>query len=132
MKNVWMVGAVSLLLAGNAYASCKQSDAKGNWTTYQAAVRTPAPAEPHAGECQLSVDKSGNMLDGSFCSFFPLAPFAIPTNGKITVAKDCSATVNLTLGEFQGTVQISKNKQMYAGRWTNKEGIYGTTTGVKK
>lgn len=129
MKKIWIVGVVSVLAAGNTFASCKQSDAKGNWTTYQAAVRAP---EPHAGECKLSVDKSGNVLDGSFCSFFPLAPVAIPTNGKITVAKDCSATVNLTLGEFAGTVQISKNKQIYAGRWTNKEGIYGTTTGVKQ
>lgn len=137
MKNRWLVGAVSLLLADNSYAACKQADAKGVWITYQAAVRAPAPAEPHVGQCQLIVDKAGNITEGggeggSFCSFFPLATFAIPTGGAFKVNKDCSATIDLTLGEFSGTVQLARNKQMYAGRWVNKENIYGTTTGVKQ
>jgi len=137
MKKVWMIGAVSLLLAGHSYAACKQADAKGTWITYQAAVRAPAPAEPHVGQCQLIVDKAGNITEGggvggSFCSFYPLAPFAIPTGGTFKVNKDCSAAIELTLGEFKGTMQLTKNKQMYAGRWVNKENLYGTTTGVKQ
>lgn len=132
MKKSLSAAALALALVGNIHASCKQSDAKGAWITYQAAVRAN---EPHVGQCQLIVDKAGNITEGaggSFCSFFPPAPFAIPTGGKIVVNNDCSAVLNLTLGEVVGNLQITKDKQMYAGRWVNKEGIYGTTTGVKR
>ena len=105
MNKVWIVGAVSLLLAGNTYASCKQSDAKGTWVTYQSAF---IAAGPHVGQCKLVVDKAGNVLEdqGSACEFVTFQTPAFPTGGTIKVNKDCSAEIKLDLGKFNAQVQI--------------------------
>ena len=134
MNKVWIVGAVSLLLAGNTYASCKQSDAKGTWVTYQSAFIATGP---HVGQCKLVVDKTGAIYedDRSFCEFVTFNTGPIPTGGTFLVKKDCSAEIKLDLGQFNGQVQIAKGKDIYAGRFsaTSQEGaVSGTTTGVKQ
>jgi len=124
-----------VLLAGigTANATCKQVDAKGTWITYQAAFVTLL-GEQHVGQCKLVVDKTGNVLDpGSVCEFVTFETGPIPTSGNITVNKDCSADINLTLGNLIGQVQIAKNKQTFTGRFSAQGGeVSGTTNGVKQ
>jgi hypothetical protein len=119
-----------LFTASYAHAACKQADLKGTWITSQAAVLAE---EPHAGQCTLEVDKTGNVLEGSYCSFYPVHESPLPTTGVIEVAKDCSALIKLSLGDWEGSVQVSKNKQVWAGRFKAQgDTVYGTTTAIKQ
>ena len=121
------------LLAGTeiANASCKQIDAKGTWITYQAAFVTN-PGDQHVGQCKLVVDKTGHVGEGSYCEFINLSP-QLPTEGQITVNKDCSASIEGNLGEMHGQVQIAKNKQTYSGRFSAQGGdVSGITNAVKQ
>ena len=119
-----------LFTASYAHAACNQPDLKGTWITTQAAVRAE---EPHSGQCKLVVDKTGNILEGSYCSFYPMAPIELATTGLIKVAKDCSALIKLSLGDWEGSVQVSKNKQVWAGRFKAQgDTVYGTTTAIKQ
>ena len=118
-----------LFTASYAHAACKTAELKGTWITTQAAVKAD---EPHSGQCKLMVDKSGNVLEGSNCSFYP-GPTALPTTGLIQVDKDCSALIKLSLGDWEGSVQVSKNKQVWAGRFKAQGAtVYGTTTAIKQ
>jgi hypothetical protein len=122
------------LLGGTeiANAACVQADAKGTWTTYQAAFITP-PGEQHVGQCNLVVDKAGNVISGSYCEFITFNTPQFPTEGKFSVNKDCSASINLSVGNLVGQIKIAKNKQTYTGRFAAQGGkVSGTTNGVKQ
>ena len=134
MKSTVTAVALILLCMGQAQAACKQSDARGTWITYQSAF---IASGPHVGQCKLVVDRAGNILEdqGSACEFVTFQTPKFPTSGTIKVNRDCSADINLTLGQFKGQVQIAKGKDLYAGRFsaTSQEGaVSGTTTGVKQ
>lgn len=125
------VAALALAFVGNVDAACKQQDAKGTWITYQAAFLAEGP---HVGQCKLIVDKAGNVTDqGSYCEFITFNTPQLPTDGTFKVNKDCSAEISLSVGNLSGQVQLTKNKQMYAGRFSAQGGtVSGTTTGVKQ
>ena len=115
-----------------ANAACVQADAKGIWTTYQAAFITP-PGEQHVGQCNLVVDKAGNVILGSYCEFVTFNTPQFPTDGKISVNKDCSASINLSVGNLVGQIKLAKNKQTFSGRFSAQGGqVSGTTNGVKQ
>lgn len=134
MKLRTIIFSATVLLSGIeiSNAACIQADAKGTWTTYQAAFITP-PGEQHVGQCNLVVDKKGNVIQGSYCEFVTFNTPQIPTDGKISVNKDCSATINLGLGNLVGQIKLEKNKQAYSGRFSAQGGqVSGTTNGVKQ
>lgn len=135
MKIETLLPLTLILLAGigTANATCKQVDAKGTWITYQAAFIT-APDGQHVGQCNLVVDKNGSVnQSGSWCEFVTFNTPKIPTDGKITVNKDCSADIALGLGNLVGQVQLAKNKQTFSGRFSAQGGaVSGTTSGVKQ
>ncbi len=132
MKKTVSAIALALLFTGQAHAACKQKDAKGTWITYQAAFLA---AGPHVGQCKLVVDKDGNVseADGSYCEFVTFNTPQFPTDGTFKVNKDCSVDINLSVGSLIGQVQMTKDKQLYAGRFSAQGGtVSGTTTGVKQ
>jgi hypothetical protein len=133
MKHLLSITLVLIFGTELAHATCKQVDAKGTWITYQAAFVTLL-GEQHVGQCKLVVDKAGIVLDpGSVCEFVTFETGPIPTSGSITVNKDCSADINLTLGNLSGQVQLAKNKQTFTGRFSAQGGeVSGTTNGVKQ
>lgn len=131
IKTLLPLTLVLLAGVGTANATCKQADVKGTWITYQSAFITP-PGEEHVGQCNLIVNKAGNVIEGSYCQFINRSP-ELPTQGFITINKDCSASINLTLGNLDGQVQFSKNKQTFSGRFSAQGGaVSGTTNGVKQ
>lgn len=133
MNKLLPITLAMLVGTGFAHANCKQVDAKGTWVTYQAAFIT-APNGQHVGQCNLVVDKSGYVDQGSsYCEFVTFNTPQIPTDGKITVNKDCSADIALGLGNLVGQVQLAKNKQTFSGRFSAQGGaVSGTTSGVKR
>ena len=134
MKLRTIIFSTAALFAGTEItnAACVQSDAKGIWTTYQAAFITP-PGEQHVGQCNLVVDKKGVVGQGSYCEFVTFNTPQIPTDGKINVNKDCSATINLGLGNLVAQIKLEKNKQTYSGRFSAQGGqVSGTTNGIKQ
>ena len=133
MKRLLASTLIFLSGSGFAHASCNQADAKGTWITYQAAFIT-APDGEHVGQCKLVVDKKGYVdQSSSFCEFVTFNTPQIPTDGKITINKDCSANISLGLGNLVGQVQFAKNKQTFSGRFSAQGGaVSGTTNGVKQ
>jgi hypothetical protein len=133
MKHLLSITLVLIFGTELAHATCKQVDAKGTWMTYQAAFITP-PGGQHVGQCVLAVDKNGYINQASsFCNFVTFNTGPIPTDGQITVNKDCTADITLGLGNLYGQVQLSKNKQTFSGRFSAQGGeVSGTTNGVKR
>lgn len=134
MQKTIAFAALALLAAGQAQAQCKQADAKGTWITYQAAFIAGGGAEPHVGQCKLVVDKAGSIDNqASFCEFVTFNTPKFPTDGSISVNKDCSATIKLGLGDFNGQVQLTRDKLLFSGRFSAQGGtVSGTTTAVKQ
>ena len=134
MKNI-ITFAILVLSIQQASATCKQIDAKGTWVTYQAAFVTYPFGEPkdsHIGQCKLVVDVNGNVNPlSSACEFVTFHTDKIPTGGKFTVNKDCSANISLELGSFVGQVQITNTKNAYSGRFET-ETVSGITNAVKQ
>jgi len=130
--------SVSLLLAlastQAAHATCYQVDAAGTWITYQSAFIT-ADNTPHVGQCKLVVGVTGNIAqDKSTCKFVTFNTPDLPTGGTIKVKADCSADINLTLGDWQGQVQLEPAlKTSYTGRFSAQGGnVSGTTSAIKR
>ncbi len=131
MKNI-ITFAILAFSIQQVSAACKQADAKGTWITYQAAFVTPfSDKDSHVGQCKLVVDATGVVNPASFCEFVTFQTDQMPTGGKITVNKDCSADINLDLGSFVGQVQITNNKNAFSGRFET-ETVSGITNGVKQ
>ncbi|MEN9757702.1 MAG: hypothetical protein RL755_1889 [Pseudomonadota bacterium] len=134
MKNI-ITFAILAFSIQQASAACKQTDAKGTWITYQAAFVTPfSDKDSHVGQCKLVVDAQGvvnSAPNASVCEFITFQTEQMPTGGKITVNKDCSADINLDLGSFVGQVQITNNKNAFSGRFET-ETVSGITNGVKQ
>ena len=127
----------SLLLAWAstqaAYATCYQNDAAGTWITYQAAFVAKDGA--HVGQCKLVVGTTGNIAqDKSSCKFVTFNTPDLPTGGTFKVKSDCSADINLTLGDWQGQVQLEPAlKTSYTGRFSAQNGdVSGTTSAIKR
>ena len=133
MKAFSLTLITALTLAQGAHAACRQADAKGTWITYQAAFVTAAGGQ-HVGQCQLTVDSSGGVNpSNSFCQFVTFSTPNIPTGGVISVNSDCSAIINLDLGNFNGQVQLTKTKDSFTGRFSAQGGtVSGVTNGAKK
>ncbi|MEN9682205.1 MAG: hypothetical protein RLZZ627_2098 [Pseudomonadota bacterium] len=135
MKALPVILIAGMTLAQGAQAICRQADAQGTWDTYQSAFINKN-GDPHVGQCLLKADKYGAVdIASSSCKFiftgFTTANFQ--TGGIITVNKDCSATINLDLGNFAGQVQLTKTKDSFSGRFTAQDGaVLGTTNGVKR
>ena len=142
MKYLSLVALVGLSLVGTAEAACTQASAKGTWMTYQAAfVGTPDGAQ-HVGQCKLVLDKMGIVQEFgkdeivlSSCTFYldtvTAGPFS--TSGQVTVNKDCSVTIGLTLGDFVGQAYMTTSKNAWTGRFSvqDNDGISGVTNAVK-
>jgi|GEM_PF-1944241 hypothetical protein len=125
---------LALASAQAAQAACYQVEATGTWITYQAAFLT-ADNTPHVGQCKLIVGTTGNIdKDKSSCKFVTFNTPDLPTGGTFKVKSDCSADINLTLGEWQGQVQLEPAlKNSYSGRFSAQGGnISGTTSAIKR
>ncbi len=123
----------ALLLSGPASAVCTQQDVRGTWITYQSAFIVQEGA--HVGQCRLVVDKAGNVrMDlGSYCEFVTFNTPQIATEGTFKVNRNCSADINLSVGGLAAQVQVTRDKQMYAGRFQAQDGaVSGTTSGVRQ
>jgi ethanolamine utilization microcompartment shell protein EutS len=133
MKSLPVILLAAMTLIQGAHAACRQADAKGTWITYQAAYIT-APGGEHVGQCQLTVDATGGVNpSNSFCQFVTFNTPNIPTGGVISVNSDCSAIINLDLGNFAGQVQLTKTKDSFTGRFVAQGGtVSGVTNGAKK
>lgn len=133
MKAFPVILIAGITMAQAAEASCRQADAKGTWITYQAAFVT-ASGQQHVGQCQLTVDAGGGVnSSNSFCQFVTFSTPNIPTGGVISINKDCSAIINLDLGNFAGQVQLTKTKDSFTGRFSAQGGaVSGVTNGAKK
>lgn len=117
-----------------ANAACMPKDAAGTWVTYQGAFVAAKQADEHVGECTLTIDKSGNVdASVSTCQFVTFNTPNLPTGGTVSVSKDCSLKISLTLGGLVGSAQMSKSKNTWSGRFVAQNGaISGTTNAVKK
>ncbi len=133
MKALPVILMAAMTLAQGAQAACRQADAKGTWITYQAAYVTAA-GQQHVGQCQLTVDATGAVnSSNSFCQFVTFSTPNIPTGGVVSVNSDCSAIINLDLGNFAGQVQFTKTKDSFTGRFVAQNGaVSGVTNGAKK
>ena len=132
MKNI-ITFAILALSIQQASATCKQTDAKGTWVTYQAAFVTPfGDKDSHVGQCKLVVDAKGAVSSASsVCEFVTFQTEQMPTGGTFIVNKDCSANINLDLGSLVGQVQITNNKNAYSGRFET-ETVSGITNAIKQ
>lgn len=134
MKKITASLLLTLASTQAAYATCYQNDAAGTWITYQAAFVT-ADNTPHVGQCKLVVGTTGVVnKDKSTCKFVTFNTPDLPTGGSIKVKADCSADINLTLGEWQGQVQLEPAlKTSYIGRFSAQGGnVSGTTSAIKQ
>ncbi len=133
MKAIPVILIAAMTFAEGAQAVCRQADAKGTWITYQAAFVTAAGGQ-HVGQCQLVVDAKGGVNpSSSFCQFVTFSTPNIPTGGVFSVNSDCSAIINLDLGNYAGQVQLTKTKDSFTGRFVTQGGtVSGVTNGAKK
>jgi hypothetical protein len=128
MRKIIAISMFTLLFCAQAYAGCKESDLKGDWIMFQAALN-----DPHTGRCEVSI--VGSMANGH-CDLSNGASF--DAHGPANVNEDCGGKIQLNFNvgprevssDFE--VQLTKNKQAFAGRWDNSFGIVGTTNGVKR
>ncbi len=143
MKKALLV-CCTLAIVGQAHADfdpshskrCKNSDLNGTWVSYQAEVL----ANPHTGKCVVNI---WNGVAKGTCDFSLENPPGVPLtdlqfDGTVQVDGDCSVdlTMDFTpygrpfVSTFQ--LQLARDKQTYAGRWSNTFGALGTTNGVKR
>lgn len=124
----YWIGALAFVLAGQADAACKANDAVGKWSMFQNNITAQ---DPHVGRCNIEVKKGGGY-SGS-CTLFPFN-VSFDVKGNFAVQNDCNATLTQTFegGNALYTVVLSKNKQIFAGNWTNGNGEVGNTNGVKQ
>ena len=133
-KKIFAAACLTFFALDSAHAVCTQKDATGTWITYQAAFVAAKQSDEHVGECTLTIDKSGN-IDGtvSTCQFVTFNTPNLPTGGTVSVNKDCSLKINLTLGGMVGSAQMAKTKSTWSGRFVAQNGaISGVTNAVKK
>ncbi|GAB6046510.1 hypothetical protein JCM19379_03320 [Methyloparacoccus murrellii] len=70
---------------------------------------------------------------GSYCEFVTFNTPQIATEGTFKVNRNCSADINLSVGGLAAQVQVTRDKQMYAGRFQAQDGaVSGTTSGVRQ
>lgn len=133
MKRTLLATLVLLFPLEALHAKCRQADAAGYWTTYQAAFVAPTQKDEHVGVCTLKVDRKG-VIDDSYstCSFITFNAGPFKTGGQVTVdGSTCNTTIELTLGGFFGNTTMSTTKNTLSGFFKTKEGVSGTTNAVK-
>ena len=125
----YWIGALAFVLAGQAEAACKAKDLVGKWVMFQNNITA---SQPHVGRCTMVVDKNGSFT-GS-CKLSPPVDIEFPVTGDVAVQPDCNAVIHQKFdgGHATYSVVLSKNKQVFAGQWTNFLDDFGTTTGVKQ
>lgn len=112
----------ALLFSSLSHAACKATDFDGTWIMYQANLTAKhtgrcvitAAAGTAAGNCKLS---NGMSVD---------------VTGPYTVRAGCAVALkqNFTGGSMSFNLQLTRNKEAFAGRWNNTFGDVGTTSGV--
>jgi hypothetical protein len=129
--------AFGLAVCAQAHATnntCGPVAANGKWVMYQGAI---APSEnAHVGRCELLI-KEGEATGRCVMS----NGLDVPVTGPVTVAKNCQ--VNLELGfdvpvpngphiDSYFDLQLSKDRQSFAGQFKNSFGVVGLSNGIKK
>lgn len=124
MKKLLLAAVPAVLFSTQLQAGCKTPDFNGTWIMYQANL-----GEGHTGRCELTFSK------GQYTGHCVMAhDFHFDATGTVTVDKSCGAvmTMDFTGGSATFDLQLSRNKQMFAGQWSNSFGTGGVSNGVKQ
>jgi hypothetical protein len=131
MKTLWI--ATGLLLAAQAHAqnSCGPNAANGRWVMYQAAV---SEGFQHTGRCELVIKEGAANGQCAMSNGLNVA-----VTGPVAVGKDCSATIGLGFDTPTGThidsdfnVQLTRDREVFAGQFVNTFGVVGLSNGVRR
>jgi hypothetical protein len=136
MKSKFLWIAAGLLLTAQAHAnnddSCGPWAASGKWVMYQAAV---SDGFQHTGRCELKI-KDGTANGQCVMS----NGLDVAVTGPVTVNKNCSATIVLGFHVPNGgphidsefNVQLTRDREAFAGQFINTFGVVGLSNGVRR
>jgi hypothetical protein len=124
MKKV-IFGALLGLLALDASATCRRSDAAGNW--YAAISGFGNKVGFIVGKCELSVDRKG-LLTSGYCSYSNGTK--VPVSGGLVVDANCKAAWTIVQGGMGTIIEtgMSRGKDSTVGVYETEIGPIGTFT----
>jgi hypothetical protein len=127
--------ALGLVVCAQAQAhnnpGCSPNAANGKWIMYQGAV---SDGFQHTGRCELT------LKDGAATGRCVMTNgLDVPVNGPVSVSKSCAVSLELGFDVPKGPhidsffdLQLTKDKQSFAGQFSNTFNVVGLSNGVKR